>query len=292
MNGEHLISVIVPCYNHEKFITQCIESIVNQSYENFELIVIDDGSTDNSPAILRELQEQYNFTLEIQENIGVANTFNKGIQKYAKGKYIAICASDDYWFLDKLQKQVDFMESNPECGMCFGKVIVVDENDNERKDSTKAANKNLKSGHVFKDILLINFHPPVNNFYRRAIFDKIGYYRKDIWTEDFYMNLQISKNYPLGFIDDYLSYYRLPVNKGADKPNIKMLTSHLECINLHKDSEYYDEAIKNWHYRNFRMFSGFKTSKQLAYDGMIKNFDKSFTIGYWKSVIKLIFLWK
>ena len=292
MKGEPLISVIVPCYNHEKFITQCIESIINQSYKNFELIVIDDGSTDSSPEILKTLQNKYKFILEIQTNIGGANTVNKGIIKYAKGKYVTLCASDDFWALDKLEKQIHFMENNPQYPMCYGKVIVVDEQGNERTNKTIEANLNLQGGSVFKDIMLINFHPPVNYFFRRDIFDKVGYYRKDIWTEDLYMNLQISKNYPLGFIDDYLSYYRLPVNKGADKPNIKMLTSHLECINLHKDSEYYDEAIKNWNYRNFRMFSGFKTSKQLAFNGMIKNFDKSFTIGYWKSVIKLIFLWK
>jgi alpha-1,3-rhamnosyltransferase len=291
MKKEQLITIIVPCYNHERFITKCIESIVNQSYRNFELIVIDDGSTDKTPEILIELQKKFKFILEIQANIGVANTLNRSIQKYTKGEYITFCASDDFWALDKLEKQVHFMKSNPDCPMCYAKVIVIDEYNNERIKKTIEANANLKGGYVFKDILLINFHPPVNYLFRRNVFDQVGYYKKDIWTEDFYMNLRISEKYPIGFIDEYLSFYRLPTNKGKDKPNMKMLTSHLECINLYKDSEYYKEAIQNWHYRNYRMFSGFKSTKRLALEGMLKNFHKFYTLGFLKSVIKLAFIW-
>ncbi|MEN0053970.1 MAG: glycosyltransferase family A protein [Mucilaginibacter sp.] len=290
MKYEPLVSIIVPCYNHERYIVNCIESIVNQTYKNFELVVIDDGSTDNSPTILKKLQEQYKFELVIQENIGVANTLNKGI-KWAKGKYVTLCASDDSWFLDKLDRQVNFMENNPDYPMCFGNVIVIDEFDNKREENTHAANVNLKGGYVFKDIMLINFHPPVNNFFRKDIFDEVGYYRPDIWTEDFYMNLRITEKHPIGYIEEYLSYYRIPIRKERDKPNIKMLNSHLECINFYKDSEYYDEAIKQWHYRNFRMFAGFKSSKRLALDGMTKNFDKLYTFGFFKSLIKLVLVW-
>jgi glycosyltransferase involved in cell wall biosynthesis len=291
MKHEPLVSIIVPCYNHERYIIKCIESIVNQTYKNFELVVIDDGSTDSSPGILKKLQEDYKFDLVIQANMGVANTLNKGIKDYAKGKYVTLCASDDFWAPDKLERQVYFMEDNPEYPMCFGKVIVIDEYDNKREENTAASNANLKGGYVFKDILLINFHPPVNNFFRRDIFDEVGYYRPDIWTEDFYMNLKIAEKHPLGYIDEYLSYYRIPLRKERDRPNIRMLTSHLECINFYKDSEYYKEAIKHWHYRNFRMFSGFKSSKGLAFNGMLQNFNKFYTFGFFKSLIKLVFIW-
>src|SRR5690349_13476521 len=96
-----LVSVIVPSYNHEKFITECVESIMQQTYKNFELTVIDDGSRDGSRDILKQLQDKYGFNLVLQENIGLTSTLNKGIQNWGTGKYISFCASDDYWALDK-----------------------------------------------------------------------------------------------------------------------------------------------------------------------------------------------
>ena len=82
-----LVSVIIPSYNHERFITQCIENIINQTYKNFELTVIDDGSKDGSPEILRHLQGKYGFNLVLQENMRLALTLNKGKQNYSNGKY-------------------------------------------------------------------------------------------------------------------------------------------------------------------------------------------------------------
>ena len=75
-----LVSVIVPCYNHEKYVEKTIESIVNQTYKNIELIVIDDGSKDNSTIILEKLSRQYNFYYEHQHNIGLPATLNKMIK--------------------------------------------------------------------------------------------------------------------------------------------------------------------------------------------------------------------
>ncbi|MFC3561632.1 glycosyltransferase family 2 protein [Pedobacter jamesrossensis] len=291
MKKEPLIWVIVPCYNHENYITQCIESIINQSYKNFELVVIDDGSTDKSREVLIELQNKYAFHLEFQKNSGVANTLNHGLQKYANEKYVTFCASDDFWPLDKLEKQVEFMEQHPECRMCYGKAIVVDEFGNERTEKTTQANLNLKGGAIFQDILFVNFHLPVTYFFRRNVFEEVGYYRPNLWTEDFYMNLRISELGPVGFLDEYLTFYRLPQVKGKIMPNLKMINAHLECIEMYKHSEYYEEAIKNWHYRNFRMLSGFTASKRLAYTGMLRNCNRFFTVGFLKSLTKLVFKW-
>ena len=116
-----LVSIIVPSYNHARYVTQCIDSIMQQTYKNFELIVIDDGSKDNSKEVLTTLQAKYKFTLVFQDNHGVAYTLNRGIKEFAKGKYLTFCASDDYWTLDKLQKQVQFMENNQFYPMCYGK---------------------------------------------------------------------------------------------------------------------------------------------------------------------------
>ncbi len=110
--SQPLVSIIVPSYNHARYINQCIESIYQQTYQYFELIVIDDGSKDNSKEVLIDLHNKYEFTLVFQENQGVAYTLNRGIKEFAIGKYITFCASDDYWVIDKLEKQVVFMENN------------------------------------------------------------------------------------------------------------------------------------------------------------------------------------
>ena len=106
-NNFPLVSVIVVCYNHEKFINECIDSIMHQSYTNIEVLVFDNGSTDNSPSILKELQTKYKFKLTCQENIGATRALNIGV-RMAKGKYISPISTDDFWPLDKIEIGVNF----------------------------------------------------------------------------------------------------------------------------------------------------------------------------------------
>jgi alpha-1,3-rhamnosyltransferase len=286
-----LVSVIVPSYNHQQFITQCIESIMDQTYKNFELTVIDDGSTDDSPEILKRLKEKYKFNLVFQENIGLALTLNKGIQNYCNGKYYSSCSSDDFWPIDKLEKQVNFMELHPEFPMCFGKKYVIDSNGKIQEYLTSLANKHLKGGRVFKEIILMEFHPPVNYFFRKSIFEEVGYYT-NTWAEDFYMNLKISEKYPLGYIDDYLMYYRITDNEKSKMINLKSITSHLDSINQYRYSEYYEEAIKRWYLRSFYWYSKFTKTKKIAFKGMLRNLDQAYKFYFLKSVFKLMIMWK
>ncbi|HVW13936.1 MAG TPA: glycosyltransferase family A protein [Mucilaginibacter sp.] len=289
-----LVSVIVPSYNHEKFITKCIESIIKQTYKNFELTVIDDGSKDDSPRILKDLQKKYGFGLVFQQNIGLALTLNRGIKEYSRGKYYSSCSSDDYWLPDKLEKQVDFLEKNPEYPMCFGRSYVVDQSGEVIQSLTDIANDALKGGYIFEDIILQKFNPPVNFMFRRSIFDEVGYY-KDTWAEDLYMNLKISEKYPLGFINDYLGYYRSTGNnKDIHKAKVvsrRTFASHLDSINEFKDSVYYKAALKNWYLRCFYWYCRYTETKKDAASGMIRNLDSIFKKQFLKAVFKLIFIW-
>ena len=105
-----MVTVLVPAYNHEKYVEQTILSIVNQTYQDFELIVIDDGSSDQTPEILERLSQEHGFYFERQENMGVTKTLNKIISK-AKGQYIVGCASDDAMPRNRLEIQ-DAMPRN------------------------------------------------------------------------------------------------------------------------------------------------------------------------------------
>lgn len=113
-NFNPLVSIIIPAYNSEKFIEQAIKSVQNQTYSNFEVIVIDDGSTDNTNSVVRSISEQDDrincYKIEPSHRPSVPR--NYGIRK-AKGKFIAFLDSDDLWSKDKLQRQLKIFRQNP-----------------------------------------------------------------------------------------------------------------------------------------------------------------------------------
>lgn len=111
-----LVSVVLPCYNHEEFVAAAIESVINQTYKNIELLVADDASTDNTAAVMRKYSSYFTKEFYFSENAGGRGKF---LQQYAKGKYIALMHSDDVWEKDKLALQVAYMEEHEECGACL-----------------------------------------------------------------------------------------------------------------------------------------------------------------------------
>lgn len=286
-----LVSVIVPCYNHQQYIVNCIESIINQTYRNFELIVIDDGSSDQSPEILKELQKKYNFTLILQENIGLSASLNKAMQNFAQGTYISLCASDDYWCLNKLELQVRFMQEHPNIPMCYGKVHYINEDSVLLKNYDKN-NNHLYGGNLFDDIFLFKLHPPVNYMYRASLFDEIGYFDKDIYAEDYYMNLKTAKKYEIGFIDEYLSYYRVDSSFSKIIRFDKVSDSHLQSIEEYKNHPLYDKAKTTVFLRKFMEFASYKVHKKLAAKSAIKAFSFFYKKNFIIASAKLILVWK
>lgn len=112
-----LVSVILPCYNHEQFVAEAIESVIHQSYKNIEIIVSDDASTDNTAAIMRKYSSYFTKEIYLTENTGGEICYH--LKQFARGKYIALMHSDDVWDKDKLALQVAYLESHAECGACL-----------------------------------------------------------------------------------------------------------------------------------------------------------------------------
>ena len=124
------ISVITSVYNDEKFIGKTIESLLNQTFKAFEFIIINDGSTDNSPNIIQKYAAQdKRIKIFHQKNAGLTKALNYGLKK-ASGKYIARLDASDLSYPDRLMKQYSFMECNPEVAVCWSWFDVIDENDN------------------------------------------------------------------------------------------------------------------------------------------------------------------
>ena len=250
-----LVSVIIPSYNHIDYVEEAVLSAVNQTYENIELIVLDDGSTDGSVELLKHLAEQYGFSLVVKANEGLSATLNRGID-LSNGRYICVCASDDILVLDKIEKQVAFMEENHQYIMAYGQKI------NFYSNGTKRPIKNscYRSGYIFKDLLLFNFFiPPVSVIYRKEVFDAVGGFDTDLAVEDMDMFLRIASKFEIGFQDDYFYYYR--VHDANTIGNVaKMEENTIAILNKWKDSEYYADAIFK---KNILYFRNYATSNKL-----------------------------
>jgi glycosyltransferase involved in cell wall biosynthesis len=121
------ISVVMPTYNGERFLRPAIESILNQTFPNFELIIIDDGSTDNTPRILSEFKDTRLTALTNQKNLGIAAATNRGLAA-ARGEYIALQDHDDISLPHRLQTQLAFLNTHPEIALVGSAAELIDEN--------------------------------------------------------------------------------------------------------------------------------------------------------------------
>lgn len=130
MKDQPLVSIISPTYNHEKYIGACIESVRNQTFPDWEMIIINDGSTDNTATIIESfLQLDDRIHLYNQDNVGIfrlSATYNKALQ-VSRGKYIAVLEGDDLWKPDKLERQVKIMESDPGVVLAWGSAQTLSE---------------------------------------------------------------------------------------------------------------------------------------------------------------------
>ena len=168
------ISVIIPTYNGGKFIKKAIESVLDQTLDDFEIIVVDDGSTDNTPYILQEYIRTNNIVYISQKNVGVAVARNNGINM-SKGTYIAFLDDDDFWIdKDKLKKQIEFLENHPDYVMVGTAGIVVDEKGKRVTDY-----KVPEGDHSIRDSILMR-----NPFIQSSIVAKKDILKGEIITEN------------------------------------------------------------------------------------------------------------
>jgi len=127
MDGKPLVSIISPAYNHEKYVSDCIRSVQAQAYTNWELLIIDDGSTDSTFHIAAACaSEDDRIKVFSQKNIGIfrlAESYNFALSK-CSGKYIAVLECDDLWLPGKLEKQVELLEKNPQYVLSWGKAYI------------------------------------------------------------------------------------------------------------------------------------------------------------------------
>jgi glycosyltransferase involved in cell wall biosynthesis len=242
-----LVSVITPTYNHGEYITECISSVRSQSYINWEQIIIDDGSTDDTYEVAKKaIENDKRISLIRQGNKGVyrlAETYNTALSMCG-GKYIAILEGDDYWESHKLEKQVKVMESEgviATWGRAYGRVGKSKETFSIHPASdyndTNALN-NIPSGALI-DALVAGFLPPLTFMIRKDALIKIGAFKQvqPFPAIDLNTFLDLSALGRFRFLDEMLGTWRITHNqttkqKGADILNgsQKIILQHFETL--------------------------------------------------------------
>ena len=123
------VSVVITSYNHGDFLEECIKSAITQSYSDAEILIVDDGSEDESVEIIKKYSNNFHKIVLLEKNHGACIALNK-ILKFCRGDYVAILNPDDIWEPEKIQLQVDYLEANKEKSAVFTKALIIDENGN------------------------------------------------------------------------------------------------------------------------------------------------------------------
>jgi len=202
---EPLVSVIIPNYNYGRFLEESIGSALNQTYPNVEVIVVDDGSTDDSVDVANSFNDRIRFIS--QENAGVSAARNRGIAE-SRGEVIAFLDSDDVWLPEKLEKQMRILEKDPDVGLVHCGYIEVDSDGKPGQIHVDGM-----SGQVA--IELLRYRRPVilgggsAAIVRRSIFDRIGGFDPNVSpAEDWEFYYRCARICKVGFVAEILMKYR------------------------------------------------------------------------------------
>ena len=218
-----LVSVIIPTYNRGWIVKEAVDSVLAQDFENFELIVVDDGSTDNTPQLLAGYGR--NITVISQPNFGVSAARNRGIA-VAAGRWIAFLDSDDLWLPGKLSRQVAFFKANPDALICQTEEIWI--RNGVRVNPGRRHRKS--SGTIFERSLALCLVSPSAVMVTKNLLDAVGGFDESLPAcEDYDLWLRISCRYPVYLIDTPLIVKRgghndqLSNAPGLDRHRIRSL---------------------------------------------------------------------
>lgn len=236
-----LVSVIIPAYNHEKYILAALESVVNQSYKNIQLIVINDGSKDRTASIIQSfvmLHPDRDIVFIDKDNEGVSKTLNLGLSK-AEGCYVAFLASDDVWKLDKIEKQVRFLELHPEIGMVFTdanflhKDNVVKSKWSEYKpELRKLFTNGIQNKNLYIELMIHTVIPASTAMVRISCLKRIGGFDPNLAIEDDDLWWRIAREFPIGYLNESLAFYREHTTN-ISKNSLYMLKWYISALRKH-----------------------------------------------------------
>ena len=246
------VSVVIPAYNKANLTVKVVESVLNQTYKDIEIIVVDDGSTDDTRQLICAYGDKIKYVYK--KNGGACSARNVGIN-LASGEYIGLLDCDDLYLPEKIKLSVDFLEKHPDFGFVHSAAYFTDDKDNILRIFSHY--KSRRTGWIGKDLLFRDFICNSTVIVRKSCFKKVGFFDESIFTPgDWDMWLRLAENYKAGYIDKPLVSYR--VSSGYNLSHIEQMKKEEFKIldkaflrNLDLNSYDKNKAISNIHYRCF-----------------------------------------
>jgi glycosyltransferase involved in cell wall biosynthesis len=235
-----LVSVICLCYNHRRFVREAVESVLNQSYKNIQVIVADDASTDNSVEEIQSLKALYPSIelLLLPKNLGNCKAFNEAL-KLARGEFVIDFATDDVMMPDRIERQVAFFgRLTLTVGVVYTDAVYINEDGKFIRNHFeylfhKELISHIPQGDVYRDVLTTYFIPGPTMMIRREVFATLGGYDESLSYEDFDFWVRSSRIYRYAFLNERLTSIRKlksSMSAGLYVPGDKQLRStYLIC---------------------------------------------------------------
>lgn len=260
LKEEALVSVIIPCYNHARYLSKAIESALKQSYSNLEIIVVDDGSTDNT----KEIAQKYNQVKYVfQINQGLSAARNTGIDQ-SNGKYLVFLDADDWLSADALMININYLQRSPQLAFVSGGYWLFLEKD----QTTHKVTKTVKADH-YCHLLEKNFIGMIATvMFQRWVFDSFRYDTKLKVCEDYDLYLKVTRIHPVAHHTELIAVYFIH-DSNLSKGSALMLNTALQILdsqknNLRNKKEKYWFSLGQTFWRNWYC--------TIMYDDLIKGF--------------------
>ena len=230
MKNNPLVSYIIPSYNHAQYIEQAIDSVLNQNYEPIELIVVDDGSKDNTAEVVEKYQNNPRVTIILnQKNSGQSVVVNQAL-KIAKGVYVGMLPSDDWLLPDKTQLQVNkFGSVGEEVGIVYGKGARFFEYEDGRSEIIET-NYDMQRGKITADLVMQgNFIYPITPLFRKECFERYPF-DESYTAEGEAIYLKLSLSYQFDFVEEVVGVMRDHLDNTGKKTDL-MYEENLRYLN-------------------------------------------------------------
>lgn len=261
MIADHLLSIVIPNYNNEKYLTECIDSVLSQTYKDIELIIIDDASTDGSKKVLEKYNNEFPSIKVIfnEKNQGVTKNRDSAI-KVASGKYITTLDSDDFYIDNqKLEKEMALIKNFESKGtiniIAFSNIVLVDKNSQKLFQNTK---NNIKEGDIFVNIFARDCMVPRDFIFTKEQYNDVGGFDLNIHIyEDWDLKLRLAKNNEFYYSGvEGIGYRRhgSGLSSAHSKKHVKWLKyiykKNAKLIDKH-DKRYIDDALNTFIHKAF-----------------------------------------
>jgi glycosyltransferase involved in cell wall biosynthesis len=231
------VDVIIPAYNAAHYLPAAIESVVSQTFDDWQILLVDDGSTDNTAEAVAPFLDRLGSKIRYikQENRGLPTARNTAIRA-STAEFLALLDADDVWLPCRLTEPVRILSERPQVGLVYGLITAIDQEN--RPGITWSGNMSAADGHIAPQIYMRKVDLPCPTItFRRKCVDEIGFFDETMdASEDRDFWLRIALRYEVAFVPKVLAYYRQSPNSMSTDPQ-RMLQAQLKFIRKHYGSE-------------------------------------------------------